>query len=393
METLDTTAPAADAAGRNGGRRRVRVLGASFTVLSLMLTLLSPTPATASNDWVSAEQRFVNHLNRERAAIGLGTVQVNLQMVRIARDWSGRMAASGTMSHRPDIPAYVHGPWERLGENVGWITYRDGDSLAAAVDRLHQAFMDSPGHKANVLGDYNQVGVGVLVVESGKLWVTFNFLNGPTGAFPLFADIETNTHRKTIEQAWMGDLASGCRFDHYCASGQVTRAQMATFISRALGLAPVVSNHFRDVDPGSLHAGAINALVAAGIAQGCAPERYCPDDAVNRGQMATFMARALQLAPRSSAEFVDVLPTSPHFGAINAVAEEAITAGCDGTGIRYCPGAAVRRDQMASFLARAFPAPVSFWQGDSDPEDLPEGGATSAHELGDPVTYEREPAS
>lgn len=374
---------------------RPKPLGRWLAVLTLTVvmvaTSLAPRAAVASSDWVSAEQRFANHVNRERADRGLSTLEVNLQMVRIARDWSRQMADRDTMSHRPDIPAHVHGPWERLGENVGRASYRAGDSLAAAVDRLHQAFMASPPHAANVLGDFNQVGVGVVVVESGKLWVTFNFLKGPVGGFPLFADIGSSTHRATIERAWMGDLASGCRFDRYCATSEVTRAQMATFLSRAVGLAPVVSNRFLDVDPRSLHAGAINALVDAGIAQGCAPERYCPDDAVNRAQMATFLARALQLAPRTGVEFVDVLPTSPHFGAINAVAEEAITAGCDGTGARYCPGASVHRDQMASFLARAFPAPVSFWQGDPDPEELPEGGSTAAHELGEPVTYEREP--
>lgn len=376
-----------------GSRTLGAALGRALAValaVAMVATFLMPAPAVASSDWVGAEQRFTNHVNRERAALGLATLQVNLQMVRIARDWSAQMAARDTMSHRPDIPAHVHGPWTRLGENVGWISYREGDSLASAVDRLHQAFMDSPPHKANVLGDFNQVGVGVLVVGTGKLWVTFNFLKGPTDGFPLFADIGTNTHRRAIEQAWLADLASGCRFDRYCPAGQVTRAQMATFIARAVGLAPVVSNRFDDVDPRSLHAGAINALVAAGIAQGCAEGRYCPDDAVNRGQMATFLSRALQLAPRSDVKFVDVLPTSSHFGTINTVAEQGITSGCDASGVRYCPGEPVRRDQMASFLARAFPAPVSFWERDPDPEELPQGGSGSTHEIGTPATYERD---
>lgn len=39
----------------------------------------------------------------------------------------------------------------------------------------------------------------------------------------------------------------------------------------------------------------IEALAAAGIATGCAPLRYCPDDPVTRGQMAVFLAKAMGL--------------------------------------------------------------------------------------------------
>jgi len=45
------------------------------------------------------------------------------------------------------------------------------------VAALHQAFWNSPGHRANMLGDYNRVGVGV--VNSDRLWVTFTFVKAP----------------------------------------------------------------------------------------------------------------------------------------------------------------------------------------------------------------------
>lgn len=54
---------------------------------------------------------------------------------------------------------------------------------------------------------------------------------------------------------------------------------------------------FVDVDPDSVHAEAIDAVFAAGITRGCAggPPRFCPDDPVTRAQMASFLARALDL--------------------------------------------------------------------------------------------------
>ena len=52
-------------------------------------------------------------------------------------------------------------------------------------------------------------------------------------------------------------------------------------------------------DPDSTHAAGIDALAAAGITAGCSTEplRYCPDNPVTRAQMATFLTRALSLAP------------------------------------------------------------------------------------------------
>ena len=39
----------------------------------------------------------------------------------------------------------------------------------------------------------------------------------------------------------------------------------------------------------------VEALAAAGITAGCAPNFYCPNDALTRGQMAVFLSRALGL--------------------------------------------------------------------------------------------------
>lgn len=73
--------------------------------------------------------------------------------------------------------------------------------------------------------------------------------------------------------------------------GSVTRAQMATFLTRALGLRPSTTDYFTD-DAGNKHEANINRLRAVGITYGCSPTRFCPDGTVTRGQMAAFIHRA-----------------------------------------------------------------------------------------------------
>ena len=84
----------------------------------------------------------------------------------------------------------------------------------------------------------------------------------------------------------------------FCPDDPVTRGQMATFLVRAFGLGSASSAGFADTE-GHGHAADIDALAAANITQGCDvdPARFCPDDPVTRGQMATFLARALGLVP------------------------------------------------------------------------------------------------
>ena len=151
-------------------------------------------------------------------------------------------------------------------------------------------------------------------------------------------------------------ITRGCnppRNDRFCPDDPVTRGQMAAFLTRALGL-PGGQARFSDT-PGHVFASDVAALADAGITRGCNPprnDRFCPDDPVTRGQMAAFLARALDL-PGAAARFFD---TAGHtFAAdIGALADAGITKGCDPpANDRFCPDAPVTRGQMAAFLRRA----------------------------------------
>ena len=141
--------------------------------------------------------------------------------------------------------------------------------------------------------------------------------------------------------------------DQFCPGQSVTRGQMATFLVRALDL-PAGTATFDDT-AGSVHAADIAALATAGVTRGCNPPAntaYCPDDFVTRAQMAAFLVRALGLPPGPE-RFVD--DDGSIFEAdIEALAAAGITLGCNPpANTMFCPGALITRQQMAAFLHRA----------------------------------------
>jgi hypothetical protein len=165
-----------------------------------------------------------------------------------------------------------------------------------------------------------------------------------------FVDADDSIFRNDILWAWDEGVTAGCAPSRYCPTATVTRDQMASFLVRAMDLPGGAPDRFTD-DEGSIHEADINTLAAAGITAGCAPSRYCPGAAVTRAQMASFLVRALGLAPSGADQFSDD-DGSIHERDINALALAGITRGC-GDG-RYCPGVAVSRGEMAAFLHRAF---------------------------------------
>ena len=176
-------------------------------------------------------------------------------------------------------------------------------------------------------------------------------VGAPTLAAPLsgtFSDDDGNVHEANIQAIAAEGITLGCGGDRYCPAASVRRDEMASFLARALDLTPVGAGPFVDIG-GNIHAGAINAIAAAGITLGCAADRYCPSDPVRRDQMASFVARAFALSPTPS-PFTDTAD-NVHEENIGAIATAGITLGCAAN--QYCPSDPVRRDQMASFLARA----------------------------------------
>ena len=207
----------------------------------------------------------------------------------------------------------------------------------------------------------------------------FSFMPPTAGLYTITVTAtgpDGETHTNTVTLAVFGDIANslfaddivwlaqnnitvGCTQQplQYCPNKPVTRAQMATFLTRALNLeTPPQPAGFTDIDPDSVHAPSIEALHAAGITTGCAqqPLQYCPNRPVTRAQMATFLTRALNLeTPPQPAGFADIDPDGVHAPSIEALHAAGITTGCAQQPLQYCPNRPVTRAQMAAFLHRA----------------------------------------
>jgi uncharacterized protein YkwD len=81
------------------------------------------------------------------------------------------MAGSGNYSHQ-NLDAILQDPayagFSGLGENI----LHGGCGISAA--QMDQAWMNSPDHRANILGNYSAVGIGV-ACNGGDLYATEDF--------------------------------------------------------------------------------------------------------------------------------------------------------------------------------------------------------------------------
>jgi hypothetical protein len=135
---------------------------AGVVVTALAATLLAATAGSAGAS-AGQEADFVRKINAERTSRGLSALTVRSDLVAVARRHSARMAAKGTIWHNPSLGEEVGGNWTTLGENVG---------MGPSVESLHKAFMNSEGHRENILyPSFNEIGVGI-VVDDGTIYVT-----------------------------------------------------------------------------------------------------------------------------------------------------------------------------------------------------------------------------
>ena len=133
-------------------------------ILTAALLVALAMPALASAE----ESEFIGLINQRRSAAGLGPLSEFWDLTDDARVHTAAMISAGQIYHstNAELSSYTTG-WARLGENVG---------MGPNPSLLHQAFMNSPGHRANILGDYDRVGVGTARSGDGTLFVTVLFM-------------------------------------------------------------------------------------------------------------------------------------------------------------------------------------------------------------------------
>lgn len=137
--------------------RRLVLLCATVAALST----LAPAPASAfsTTNGVrlnSVEARLVALINRARTSRGIPALTVASGTTDLARAWALNQARKNRLYHNPnlvnDIARYGSREWRYVAENVGrgW-----------GADSLFTAYMNSPGHRANILDrSLRYIGMG-----------------------------------------------------------------------------------------------------------------------------------------------------------------------------------------------------------------------------------------
>lgn len=183
---------------------------------------------------------------------------------------------------------------------------------------------------------------------------------------PTFADVtSSNVHGAAVECLAALAITEGVHEDTYAPAEQVTRLQMASFTARLLSAGgvslPADPPDAFDDDEGTVHELAVNQLVELDVIRGDTGEAgrtLYGTTPMKRDRMAAWMARAYALIaggelPASDEDYFSD-DDLYHEADINRLASAGIVQGTS-AGL-YSPRTGVRRDQMASYLARTLAA-------------------------------------
>ena len=136
----------------------------------VVLVLVAGTAPSASGTVASQRDRMLSLLNQTRRSHGLPIFRLNLSLSRTAQSHSRAMADRNTLFHTTNLWAAVRafGP-STWGENVGYAQW---------LRRLRTLWMQSGGHRENILNPrFRRIGIGV-VKARGVFWVTTIFYGG-----------------------------------------------------------------------------------------------------------------------------------------------------------------------------------------------------------------------
>jgi len=138
-------------------------------------TTAGSSSGSSGSGLTADEQQAFNLLNADRQANGLAPLKINMSLVGLAENYAQDMINRNFFSHyNPEGQS----PFDRMAQ--AGISYRyAGENLAinSSVAGAEKAFMNSSGHKANILSpNYTEVGIGVRYSSNGSVYVVQEFI-------------------------------------------------------------------------------------------------------------------------------------------------------------------------------------------------------------------------
>ncbi len=301
------------------------------------------------------------------------------EVVVVAPTWknyTGTPAALTSTGHFFTGNAATAYVYYHNGADYGTVPAGTAVSCADATSTCYGMYVGVPASRPV---HFDATFVETLSTGASRTWTMHigdSFADVPPSRWA-YSYIETMLHK---------GITAGCGNGNYCPDTGTTRWQMAVFLSTALagadvpvsGTVPGLGDYncvaggtsvFGDVPPDDAGCKYIHYIAAREITSGCGDGNYCPSLAVDRWQMAVFVAKAIATGaiPVSgtvpglgaydceaggTSVFGDVAPEDGGCKYIHYIAAQAITVGCGGG--NYCPAATLNRDQMAVFITKAF---------------------------------------
>lgn len=154
-----------------------------------------PAPEVPPTNWAPPERpaaprpdlatSLVQLMNQERVQAGLSPLRVEARLAAAARGHSEEMAKTREFSHtgrrpgrtRPADRVEAEGyNYQRVAENIYMAM---GTPEARLASECVRAWMDSPGHRRNILeAESAQIGIGIGRNSAGEVYITAVFARG-----------------------------------------------------------------------------------------------------------------------------------------------------------------------------------------------------------------------
>ena len=130
----------------------------------------APKPAPTTCPTAAAyESRILVLVNAERAKLGEHALTLVSCAQNFADSWAHTMASTGNFAHQSLSPIMSACSARGAGENIAY-----GN---VSADQMMTMWMNSPGHKANILNaSYTGIGIGAVKTSSGRWYGVQDFV-------------------------------------------------------------------------------------------------------------------------------------------------------------------------------------------------------------------------
>jgi hypothetical protein len=119
------------------------------------------------------EKTLFESVNRERAAKELPPLKWNEGLARAARKHAELMAEQDLLEHQ--LPGEADLPTRARGEGASFSHITENIAAGLSAGKFHDGWMNSPGHRANILDhEVDSIGIGVVEGE-GELYAAEDF--------------------------------------------------------------------------------------------------------------------------------------------------------------------------------------------------------------------------